>query len=280
MKDMVLFFFSGSGNSYVAAQEIQNRFPMSELVSISAAIKSHEYKVKAKAVGFIFPCHGYTIPIPVKRFIEKLEFKKTRYIFAVATRGGTEFTGFDLICKILKHKNKKLSSAFIIDMPCSDPALGEFKVPTYKQVEAFHADMRTKIDIIEDTVKNAETYMDETYGERISKSPAVNSFMEKLVSFSMHNIAPKTRKYFYATADCIGCGLCAKICPSGKISIKDDMPEWSKKTDCYMCYACINFCPIECIQIYDKIYMKSYTTLNGRYHHPHITAQDMIFIDK
>ncbi|MEX1378289.1 MAG: EFR1 family ferrodoxin [Eubacteriales bacterium] len=280
MKDIVLFYFSGSGNSLVAAQEIQRRFANAVLVPIASAIKSEEYILKTKKVGFIFPCHGFTIPIPVKRFLENLTFKKTKYIFAVVTRGGTVFSGFELIEKILKKKNKKLSSSFVIDMPNNDPKFKDFQVPTYKMVEKYHTAMQKKIDIIEDSVKCMETYADETDGIRLSKSAAVNNFMEKLVSRSVHSIAPKTKKYFYATADCIGCGLCAKICPSGKISLSDFMPAWSKKTDCYMCYACMNFCPIECIQIYDKIYMKSHTLENGRYHHPHVTAQDMVLRDR
>jgi len=48
-----------------------------------------------------------------------------------------------------------------------------------------------------------------------------------------------------------------------------------QQSDCYICYACLNFCPTEAIQIYSKIYMKSYTLEKGRYLHPYATADDI-----
>ncbi len=48
----------------------------------------------------------------------------------------------------------------------------------------------------------------------------------------------------------------------------------ARNVDCYMCYACLNFCPKEAIQIYSKIWMKSYTTERGRY--PYTTIEDIV----
>lgn len=33
---------------------------------------------------------------------------------------------------------------------------------------------------------------------------------------------------FYATDECVGCGLCAKLCPLNNIEIVDGKPEWGK----------------------------------------------------
>ena len=44
-----------------------------------------------------------------------------------------------------------------------------------------------------------------------------------------------------AGKECTGCGLCAKLCPVGAISVKEP-----KKTDtklCISCMRCINVCP-------------------------------------
>ena len=66
---------------------------------------------------------------------------------------------------------------------------------------------------------------------------------------------------FYATETCVSCGICAKICPTGTISLSDDRkPEWADT--CVQCVACIHRCPVRAIE-YGKISLKK-----GRYHHP------------
>ena len=66
---------------------------------------------------------------------------------------------------------------------------------------------------------------------------------------------------FYATDTCISCGICAKVCPTGTISLSGDgKPEWADT--CVQCVACIHRCPVRAIE-YGTISLKK-----GRYHHP------------
>ena len=51
---------------------------------------------------------------------------------------------------------------------------------------------------------------------------------------------------FYSTDECIGCGLCEKLCPLKNIQIKDHRPVWGKK--CTHCMACIAKCPKKAIE--------------------------------
>ena len=66
---------------------------------------------------------------------------------------------------------------------------------------------------------------------------------------------------FYATDTCISCGICAKVCPTGTISLSGNgKPEWADT--CVQCVACIHRCPVRAIE-YGTISLKK-----GRYHHP------------
>lgn len=51
---------------------------------------------------------------------------------------------------------------------------------------------------------------------------------------------------FYSTDECIGCGLCEKLCPLKNIQIKDYRPVWGK--ECTHCMACIAKCPKKAIE--------------------------------
>ena len=42
--------------------------------------------------------------------------------------------------------------------------------------------------------------------------------------------------------DCVGCGVCAGICPAHAIQIKDKLPKIDRKK-CIRCFCCQEFCP-------------------------------------
>jgi heterodisulfide reductase subunit A-like polyferredoxin len=81
--------------------------------------------------------------------------------------------------------------------------------------------------------------------------------------------------YFYTDYKCNGCGICEKICLSGKIKMDGEKPVWIKDIFCYMCYVCINFCPQNLVQINDIPFVKSYTEENERYSCPYATSKDI-----
>lgn len=91
---MQIYYFSGTGNSLHVARELQKIIPAAELIPIAGVLKSAELKTSADQVGLVFPCHGLTFPIPVKRFLKKVDATSANYFFAIATRGGTIFRGF------------------------------------------------------------------------------------------------------------------------------------------------------------------------------------------
>ncbi len=277
-----IYYFSGTGNSLYIARELHNRIPDSRLIPIAALLNrrskktNKNIKATAKTNGIVFPCHGLTIPIPVKKFLRYLDLTSSEYLFAIATRGGTIFHGFEAIDKILHNQGTRLDASFIINMAMNDPKLKSFTIPSTKELYTLEKIIQTKLNLIQDTVINHKSYHDNINGVTFSRFNSLNYILERIVPFAVHHISPKVKKYFYTDSKCTGCGICEKVCLSEKIKIVNDRPIWQKNKTCYMCYACLNYCPTQSIQIYSKFYMKSFTEEKERYSHPYALVKDIV----
>lgn len=271
MDKVEIYYFSGTGNSLHIAKELQKRLPGAELIPIVSLLGKEVITTHGDTVGFVFPVHGMTVPIPVKRFIEKLELKSAKYTFAAATRGCTKCFAFKAINKILKRKGKALDSYFVLSMPINDPKFEEYEIPTEEKIAENKLIIGSRLDTMAKAILGYEKSR-----EKDSEHIPSGFLLERLVLLGMKFAElDGASNYFYSDSKCTGCGTCEKVCPSGKIKMADNKPVWRNNVKCYLCYACINYCPRQAAQINNKWYMKSYTEKNGRYPHPYATADDI-----
>ena len=280
MNKTEIFYFSGTGNSLFVAKELQKRISNSKLLPIVNQLENKIIQTDAKIVGIVFLCHALTIPLAVKQFLRKIDLSSTEYIFAIATRFGTVFRGFEIINKLLRKQNKQLNSQFIINMCHNEAPRSQknYSIPSKTDILEIESVVLQKMDQISHVIINRQISLekDDNILIKSSENPIIGIFIEKLVvsliSFSEHIGGVN---YFYHDDKCNGCGLCAKVCLSGKIRIEDNEPIWEKNKLCYMCYACVNYCPHMSVQVSDIPGVKSYTKENGRYPHPYATVNDI-----
>lgn len=275
-----IYFFSGTGNSLFVARELQKKIPDSVIIPIVSLLDKDVIQTDAKTIGMVFPCHALTIPIVIKRFLKKINLQSAEYLFAIATRYGTVFRGFDIIEKILKKKKKHLNSRFILNMCHNEAPRSEknYIVPSKSDILQIETIVLQKIDKISNTIVNKNTFLekDENVIVKSSSNLIIGVLKEKLI-VSLMSISEYIGgvNYFYHDDKCNGCGICEKVCLSGKIRTVDGKPVWQKDVLCYMCYACVNYCPRMSIQIGDIPGVKSYTAENGRYPHPYATVNEI-----
>lgn len=271
-----IYYFSGTGNSLFIAKKLHEALEDSELIPIIQALKEKDRKIIAHKVVLVFPVYALTIPLPVRDFLKKFDFKDVSYFSAIATRLGLFFDDFKRIEKYTKPK--KLNSHFIINMGNNDVKQKNYQCPTIDVINKLESAAIKKLEIINNIITSEKNYFeqDSTYLE----PPSFGNFRDKLVWWLVPKMMTFSKliggvNYFYTNSNCNGCGLCARICLSGKISMNDNTPVWNKKILCHMCYACVNFCPKRAIEIDSIPGVSSYSYENERYSHPYAELKDI-----
>jgi Pyruvate/2-oxoacid:ferredoxin oxidoreductase delta subunit len=263
-----IYYFSGTGNSLFAAKELQKLIPEAELIPVVSLLNKKVIETKGETVGFVFPLHLTTVPVPVREFLKKLDLKQTKYIFSLITRTGT-FSLADIhIKKILKKKGKALNSSFILNMPDNSPTglkpgqgnKNWINHITDEKILKLDSEAKSNLEIFQKIIINKEKYPE-------NNSPFIKYFLEFIISLLTEKSNTILNFYYYST--CSGCGICEKVCPSARVKMVDGKPLWQKDVKCFYCYACFNYCPSQ------SILLKNYTDKSGRYFHPGITVNDI-----
>jgi ferredoxin len=271
-----IYYFSGSGNSFFVAGELQTRIPDSALIPMVSLLGQERIMAASETVGFVFPVHCTTLPVPVKAFLEKVDLSATTYLFAVSTQGGAppRLVEFHLEA-LLKEKGRSLDAFFSIKMPWSSPVglmpvyipgMIEYPKPPEK-IAKFEAAARKKLDLIQKVVQTQDRTPRDDFPRAVHLS--LKRFVCKLMGSATDGLE-ENHIDFYADADCTGCGICEMVCLSHKIKMVDGLPVWQEGVQCYFCYACFSFCPAQAILVKD-IYAKK----GDRYFHPKVTSRDI-----
>jgi ferredoxin len=266
-KDMNIYYFSGTGNSLFIASEIQKAIPGADLRPMNSFVASAKVLPASESIGFVFPIHGFGLPAIVSDFIKKLDLASVKYIFAVATRGGSPTLALNEIDILLKKKDRRLNSFSYVNMPNNSYFVHDLN--TLEEMNAKLKDAAAEAAKIVDAIKNGK--------EGTAKDPELN-FANVIVFRILRFLLVATRylgfgSAFYVDSACTGCRICEVVCPSGKIAIADGRPSWRNRTRCDVCVACVNYCPTNAI--HNRGLKTSLTFPAGRYHHPGITANQI-----
>ena len=276
-----IYYYSGTGNSLHVAKELQKRLPGAKLVPILSLEGKESVRTSGETVGFAFPHYASSLPKVVHAVIEKLDLGSARYLFAIATRGRTKTMAFAEIDEILKGKGRRLDSFFVFTMPSgSEPLVkGYADQITEERIHRLESEMLARLDSIQRIILDQEISREEDTGDATPPPPWLIPFLPLLDA-----ISPLLVRFgkmvensfdFYHDAKCTGCSVCEDVCLAEKVHMVDGRPVWQESVKCHGCFACLNFCPQEAIQVESKWYLKSYTDVNGRYHHPEIMAKDI-----
>ena len=268
----VIYWFSGTGNSYRAAERIAQALGDTELVSMRcnpAEVSAED----AEMIGFVFPVYHWTLNESAQKFIEGLRINPRAYVFAVSTLALINGYAFEALDAILRRKGTRLQYArrlfsvanlCIVYPPFPSP---RWRVPaTERKLRRIAADVRRQAT------------------NRYAKAGWLTRVIYPRMMPKYRDGVSCTDFGFTVSGACVGCGLCASVCPQRNIRLENSKPVFSHRCAC--CMACVCYCPSRAIGFRQPpewrttrntlfIRMMKLPERRLRYHHPAVKAAEL-----
>lgn len=261
-KDTILYF-SGTGNSLQVAKDINSELKGFNLCNIASIITEEKIKIEGKVLGVVFPVIYARLPLIVEKVLEKLEFNKDTYVFAIATHGGGPAEVLIKLRKALKSKGILLNSGFLIHMPGNNIfAYGANSIEKENKIFEKEKKKVKKITHIIRERKNCKCELSKLVVDTLIDRVFIRT-TDKIVE----NLHLRDND-FWVNDTCNSCKLCKRICPVNNIQINTGKPIW--KHSCEQCAACIQYCPKQAIQWGKK------TIKRKRYRNPNINVIELL----
>ena len=222
----MIFYFSGTGNSQWAAQQLADRIGdrACSLIGWEGGLQGESL------IGLVFPVYAWGPPDVVVDFAKKLP-RTGAFAFGVGTCGSEAGLALKKLAAVYP-----LDSCYSLVMP-SNYILAE-DVEGDSDVRRKLADASWKMDRMAGEIRaRKKVYQVKEGGMAWLKSGVVNTGFNRFA---------RSTKPFRADDRCNGCGQCAQNCPAGTITLTDGRPVWGQA--CFQCLRCLNECPQQAIQ--------------------------------
>ena len=248
----MVFYFTGTGNSFYVAERIEDR-----PISIPQVIHNENLDFSAESIGIVAPIYGHELPSMVKEFLSKATFH-TDYFYLILTYGNRHGGAAELakqLCNECGVDVRYINILWMVDnwLPSFD--MNEQKMIDKKvdeQIASICADIDSRKAMIA-PVTDADRAAHREYLSRIRQMP------------------PDVFQHFIKVADaCVGCGICEKVCPSGSIRVVGGKAVHTPGK-CQTCLACVHACPQKAIGL--AVPEKN---SSARYRNEHITLNEII----
>jgi ferredoxin len=255
----LLFYFTGTGNSLSAAKQLCGRIGDCELAAIAPAEgPAGKILPDADRLGIVTPVYFFGLPSLVAVFAGRLDLSRAKYVFAVATMGGSGGSAaLRQLDGILRRGNagKGLDAGYTVRMPGNYILM--YEVPQGGRQQEILRKAGRQIGEIAGLVNRG-------HRARLAWSPLASLVHGVMYPRFVSGVHDGDRRF---TVDdrCTSCGTCEAVCPVGNIRLMAGRPAWLHR--CEQCLACLHLCPTGAIQA------GAGTEGRARYRHPEIPVE-------
>lgn len=239
-----ILYFSSTGNSLYVAQTVQKRIT-GELRYIPAYKgNGSEYE----KIIIVSPVYSYGLPVHVYDLLLSL---KGCEVYMILTYGGMLAGADRLAYEYACEYGLNVKGVYAVKM--AENFTLTFSTPGFYNKLMLHS-AAGKIEKIIASIGASE--------EIIPKQKKTKRLEHETNKANWHLIA----KNFSVTEDCIQCGKCVKVCPSGNISLKEGKIAFGES--CVACLGCYHRCPKKAIRYKNRKKL-------DRYFHPEVKEADL-----
>lgn len=243
MKKAVIFYFSGTGNTWWAAETLAGelRHKAVEVQSLSieqVSLKDADRLIAdCDAIGFAYPVYGSDLPQLMKNFISGLAPAEDRAAFVFCTQWMWSGDGARVGAELLQNNGFEIKWAEHFCMPNNiSVTVTSFLPYTNDQKKLARRLAKTAVKI-------------KRFAGRLSSGKPFLRGFSRIALLSGNIQRVPFRKMFERLRDDVGidperctyCGACVRLCPSGNLVLEGR--DFKTKGTCILCVRCYNFCP-------------------------------------
>ncbi len=253
----MIIYFSGTGNSYSVAEKLAAALNDRAVPLIRLQEEPDAFDLTREAkIGIVFPVYFGDIPQPVEEYLQTAQLRPDTYFYGVATCGGSFGVSLYHLREILKTRGCKLSYGRVSYMIANSTA-------TWKKEVAYdYRKLDGEAKVVNET---AQAVAD----RKVDTSLMRPSFVGKIMASGfVKNLGMKRFAVSVDPAQCVGCGICARICPAHNITLQNQKAVTG--SDCAHCMACVHACPHGGMLVNGHKIKKE-----NQYRHPGVEMKDL-----
>lgn len=225
----VIFYFSGTGNSMRGAEVIAEELGDTEIISMR--MDPHEVSAEnAEVIGFVFPVYHWTMPAPAVQFVEQLKINPNAYIFVLAMPSFICGISCEKCAGLIEAKGGRIVYGNLVHCVANYATVYPPFPPPRLMVPHMERKLQQIARDIADRKERAYPRAGRLVKARRDKVMTPYLDVQKYADYP-----------FTVSERCVGCGLCARVCPCGNIELREGKPEF--RHHCAQCMACVVNCP-------------------------------------
>ncbi|QQO08684.1 EFR1 family ferrodoxin [Breznakiella homolactica] len=231
-QNILIYYFSGTGNSLYAAKTLASLLPGSRIVNIAGEMLREFPVIEAEKLVFVFPSYAYGLPAMVSGFVRKAEIRAP-YIAALVTCGTSPGGTLPEMSRLLKGRGLTLSAGFTV--PTVENFIPIFGPQGERKIRMRLASESEAVSLAGESIRRGGI-------RRIRPVPHISTAVSRLFLMARNLL----NSFYKVSDDCDGCGICAAVCPAQCIVVAGrEKPVFS--SGCEVCQACLNWCPRKAI---------------------------------